>query len=142
MSCQERVKKTLKKLEAFLADPANDDLIEFTQGGISTCYIILDRVNPHTGNKFGGFGIDLLAVGATIEAVDKEIPCDWDPDRICTHDGFPTMVPNGHGGNRLYSCIACSVTRGAIALESIDSLIKNIDKFLIEKTQSDKLRKP
>jgi hypothetical protein len=49
----------------------------------------------------------------------KEILCDWDPERVCPHDGFPTKVPNGYGGNRLYSCIACSVTRAAIALETL-----------------------
>lgn len=50
---------------------------------------------------------------------DTATACEWDPRRICPHNGYPTKVPNGYGGNRLYSCIACSVTRAAKAIESL-----------------------
>ena len=54
MKTKERAEKTLERLEALLANPDNDELIEFTQGGISACYIILDKRNPYTGNKYTG----------------------------------------------------------------------------------------
>ena len=54
MNTKERAEKTLALLEAFLANPDNDDLAEFTKGGISACCVILDRKNPYTGNKYTG----------------------------------------------------------------------------------------
>ena len=49
----------------------------------------------------------------------KPVPCEFDPDRTCPEDGYPTKINNGYGGNRMYACIACSVTRAAKAIESL-----------------------
>lgn len=43
-----------RRLTSMLDRGEMDDLEEFTKGGISVCCVILDIVNPYTGNRYRG----------------------------------------------------------------------------------------
>lgn len=51
---KQRALATHELLFRFLEDPKNDDLEEFTKGGISACCVILGVENPVTGHEYSG----------------------------------------------------------------------------------------
>ena len=53
--------------------------------------------------------------------------CTFDLNWTCPFDGFPPSVPNGHGGNRMIACVACSTTRVALALERSALCLENLE---------------
>ena len=59
-SVETRALATHELLFRFLNKPENQELDEFTKGGISACCIILGVENPITRNEYGGTIVDTL----------------------------------------------------------------------------------
>ncbi len=51
---REKAELIFRRLTSMLDRGDMDDLEEFTKGGISVCCVILDIVNPYTGNRYTG----------------------------------------------------------------------------------------
>ncbi len=53
-TAEKRAKMVYEHLIKILPKMEEEDLGEFTKGGISACCVILDITNPYTGNRFDG----------------------------------------------------------------------------------------